>query len=146
MTITQLQDKNTLSNTSLQLVKKVAKTQQQLLNSTNIDSHHQITSLQIVKKVAKIRGTTLWFDWFDTIVKTAWKLESVTSQVLQEWWFFNEFSGAQLFGIAISQGVLELSQNHATNMWEPKMVKSKWKETTYLPRSKSFGAPPSTAL
>ncbi len=59
MMITQLQDKNTLSNTSLQLVKKVAKTQQQLLNSTNIDSHHQITSLQIVKKVAKIRGTTL---------------------------------------------------------------------------------------
>jgi len=56
MTITQLQDKNTLSNTSLQLVKKVAKTQQQLLNSTNIDSHHQITSLQIVKKGSQNQG------------------------------------------------------------------------------------------
>jgi len=56
MMITQLQDKNTLSNTSLQLVKKVAKTQQQLLNSTNIDSHHQITSLQIVKKGSQNQG------------------------------------------------------------------------------------------
>jgi hypothetical protein len=52
MTITQLQDKNALSNTSLQLVKKVAKLNNKYSTPQHRLSHHQITSLQIVKKVA----------------------------------------------------------------------------------------------
>ncbi len=91
VTITQLQDKNGLSNTSLQLVKKLAK----LNNNYSTPQHtpqHRLSPSNNLFANCQIGGQNQG----DHIVilsiryycQTAQKLESATSQILQDWWFF----------------------------------------------------------